>query len=203
MIDTKTFSKRMQQALKKTGKKQNDLATATGLTPQTISAYCTAKKGPSLENALSISKELGVTVDWLCGAPSDTKRTTAETSPTIKTLADAEQLISVLQRHFYTELTFEQTEDEPIFGLDAEIVDYVPGRNFIVLKIDSIPLSEHFQKGEKLLDLFKGESLGVKIYSDFLSGSRDELRSWEYNAENNDFKKKHHFLELDEDTLPF
>ena len=66
------FAKRMKEAREKCNFKQNALALKVGITPQTISAYEKAEtdgkgKNPTLENAVAIADELGVSLDWLCG----------------------------------------------------------------------------------------------------------------------------------------
>lgn len=66
------FAKRMKEAREKFNLKQKALALKVGVTAQTISAYENAEiggkgKNPTLENAVAIADELGVSLDWLCG----------------------------------------------------------------------------------------------------------------------------------------
>lgn len=61
------FSKNMEIARKKAKMMQKDVAEKTGLTRATISAYESAQKSPTLENALKIAEALHTTVDALCG----------------------------------------------------------------------------------------------------------------------------------------
>lgn len=66
------FAQRMKQARNMKGYKQNELAKAIGVTPNTISSYEKADtdgsgKKPTLENAQAIAETLEVSLDWLCG----------------------------------------------------------------------------------------------------------------------------------------
>lgn len=72
MIEIKTFSQRLRDTRVKNGLTQAALAKKIGVSTQTISSYesfdsVTGGKTPSLTNAISIAKTLGVSLDWLCG----------------------------------------------------------------------------------------------------------------------------------------
>jgi len=66
------FSKRLKEAREAKGLKQRELAERIGVSYQTVSSYEKADasgkvKSPTLDNATAIAKELGVSLDWLCG----------------------------------------------------------------------------------------------------------------------------------------
>lgn len=72
MKELTLFAKRLKKAREQRGMKQKELAEKIDVTPQTISAYEKADvegkgKNPTLENAISAAKVLGVSLDWLCG----------------------------------------------------------------------------------------------------------------------------------------
>lgn len=67
MSESTIFAKRMKETREQSGLKQKELAEKVGVTPQTISAYEKGGKTPTLDNASAIAKELGVSLDWLCG----------------------------------------------------------------------------------------------------------------------------------------
>lgn len=65
------FAKRLREARESKGWRQSALSEASGISAATISAYESydANKGkrPSLNNAISLAKALGVSLDWMCG----------------------------------------------------------------------------------------------------------------------------------------
>ncbi len=90
MGDISIFSKRLKKIREKNGLTQTALATKINVTPQTISAYEKSIKKPTLENALAVAEEFGVSLDWMCG-----REGVSETSVMQKTLGDfARSLVS-------------------------------------------------------------------------------------------------------------
>lgn len=72
MGDMAVFAERLKEAREAKSLKQKDLAEQIGVSYQTISAYekidaAGKSKNPTLENAVSIARALGVSLDWLCG----------------------------------------------------------------------------------------------------------------------------------------
>ena len=68
MTDIKeVFGKKLNEARRFKGLKQKELAKALQITPQTLSAYETGKKLPTIEKAVNIATTLGVSLNWLFG----------------------------------------------------------------------------------------------------------------------------------------
>lgn len=91
------FAKRLKEAREKCNIRQNALASKIGVTAQTISAYEKAEtdgkgKNPTLENAVAIANELGVSLDWLCG------RDIPEEAESKKTLGDIARSLVFLEK---------------------------------------------------------------------------------------------------------
>lgn len=66
------FSKRLKEAREAKELTQKELAERIGVSYQTISAYervdaAGKVKGPTLENAVALARELDTSLDWLCG----------------------------------------------------------------------------------------------------------------------------------------
>lgn len=70
-INYEVFAERLKIARKQAGLTQSDLSNKTKLSPTIISAYENPKseqgKNPTLNNVFILSRELGVSIDWLCG----------------------------------------------------------------------------------------------------------------------------------------
>lgn len=92
------FAKRMKEARENCNLRQNALASKVGVTAQTISAYEKAGtdgkgKNPTLENAVAIANELGVSLDWLCGRDIPTEEAESK-----KTLGDIARSLVFLEK---------------------------------------------------------------------------------------------------------
>ena len=92
------FAKRMKEARENCNLRQNALASKVGVTAQTISAYEKAEtdgkgKNPTLENAVAIANELGVSLDWLCG-----RDIPGEEAESKKTLGDIARSLIFLEK---------------------------------------------------------------------------------------------------------
>lgn len=74
-INYEIFAQRLKFARQKAALTQSDLASMTNLSPTIISAYENPKseqgKNPTLNNVFILSRELGVSIDWLCGLSDD------------------------------------------------------------------------------------------------------------------------------------
>lgn len=74
-INYEIFAQRLKFARQKAELTQSDLASMTNLSPTIISAYENPKseqgKNPTLNNVFILSRELGVSIDWLCGLSDD------------------------------------------------------------------------------------------------------------------------------------
>lgn len=65
------FGNRLKKARIEKGITQAELSKLTTLTASTISAYEKCQKVPNLSSVSELSKALGVSIDWLCGAESN------------------------------------------------------------------------------------------------------------------------------------
>lgn len=69
------FARRLRKARERAKLRQCDLSEKAGVTAATISAYesydGSKGKRPSLDNALKLATALNVSLDWLCGQPSE------------------------------------------------------------------------------------------------------------------------------------
>lgn len=61
------FTERLKEAIKKSGKKQKDIAKALKTTERTISDWKLGKQIPKYENLANLCKELNVSIDYLTG----------------------------------------------------------------------------------------------------------------------------------------
>lgn len=69
----KEFGGRLFALMCSKGITQKELAKAVGVTATTLSSYKSGAKSPTLPVAAAIAKELGVSLDWLCGWNTESK----------------------------------------------------------------------------------------------------------------------------------
>ena len=90
MSESTLFAQRLKQARTDKKMKQSELSEISGVSIATISAYESADgtkgKNPSLENARSLAKALGISLDWLCGMPDNISEKPATYSELFKFL---------------------------------------------------------------------------------------------------------------------
>ena len=77
MLSIDKFPKRLREKREELGLTQTKLAEMAKVATQTISAYERIGDGkgktPSLENAIVLANQLGVSLDWLCGSDGRTE----------------------------------------------------------------------------------------------------------------------------------
>ena len=70
-MDIKIFCERLKKARKNKNLTQKELSSLSGVSAVMISAYenenAKTGKNPTLENVYLLAKQLGVSIDWLCG----------------------------------------------------------------------------------------------------------------------------------------
>ena len=108
-INYEIFAQRLKFARQKAGLTQSDLASMTNLSPTIISAYENPKseqgKNPTLNNVFILSRELGVSIDWLCGLSDDSSSDRDKLSSTafirsIMFLIDHSEYIAITDNDF-------------------------------------------------------------------------------------------------------
>ena len=75
-----TAADRIQQAMNETGKKQADLAEATGLNKSTISRYLSGQVEPKQKAIMTLAQALDVSEMWLWGYDVPKERAAFETA---------------------------------------------------------------------------------------------------------------------------
>lgn len=129
MDETAIFAKRMKEAREKRGLKQKELAEEIGVTPQTVSAYEKTGKAPTMDNAVSIAKVLGVSLDWLCGIDRDMKN-----QNDITTLGDAARFlhqisswitVSVYDDCLSSSAQYNTSHPGILFDIDDELASFI------------------------------------------------------------------------------
>ena len=71
---TAPFAIALRQTLEGKGVTQGELASLIGVTPQTVSQYCSGASEPSFDNLVKIADKLDVSVDYLLGRTADPNR---------------------------------------------------------------------------------------------------------------------------------
>lgn len=69
----KKFGENLFTLMRAKGITQKELAKAVGVTAATLSSYKNGTKSPTLPVAAAIAKELGVSLDWLCGMNTESE----------------------------------------------------------------------------------------------------------------------------------
>lgn len=90
----KEFGGRLFSMTCSKGITQKELAKAVGVTESTLSSYKNGTKSPTLPVAAAIAKELGVSLDWLCGCNTESKPITY--SDAIKLLAKLDSGVNII-----------------------------------------------------------------------------------------------------------
>lgn len=149
------FAKRLKEAREAKGIKQRDLAERIGVSYQTISAYEKSDtagkvKNPTLENAVSIAKELGVSLDWLYGL--DEQKSLSEK---YKTFGDIARTIVEISQQTNIRIKIRYDNDgfieAPLEGM-AEVYFYEKN-------IDTF-----LREWEKMRNLLFENTIDVKLY---------------------------------------
>lgn len=149
------FAQRLREAREANGIKQKELAERIGVSSQTISAYeksdVTGKvKNPTLENAVSIAKELGVSLDWLYGL--EDQRTPSEKYETLGDIARA--IVEISQQ---THISIVQE-----FSKDVFLETPIEGRPEIYFYEKNI--RKFLQEWKKMLDLRFDNTIDARLY---------------------------------------
>lgn len=165
-MNNEVFAKRLKEARENKGIRQNTLAKAVGVTPQTISGYerKDGLKTPSLDIAADLARELGVSLDWLLGLADATAH-----KARFETLADVVE-------------TIEEIMD--ITGGDAEIHSVsIEGSTsqYVTVAFYDDAIAWYFSYKEKLGDLIKASddtSTNNMLYDTWREGAFNQLRAW-------------------------
>lgn len=105
MMNWKGFNDRCRTARKEKDMNQKELAEKIHVTVQTISAYETGTKTPTIDNAVDLANALDVSLLWLLGLP-ETQRPQRYTN-----YADIVEALTAFEECAYSCLVMEQVED--------------------------------------------------------------------------------------------
>lgn len=151
------FGNRLKKARIEKGITQAELSKLTTLTASTISAYEKCQKVPNLSSASELSKALGVSIDWLCGAESqgmvdwfnDLSPTQILTELTYVCSLLGSEAVEVSNNNFdcYAKLVFKQ----------PKVVDFISGfKKLMELHESKILSDDLFNAGKHgLIDQYK------------------------------------------------
>lgn len=155
MSNPTIFARRLKEAREAKGIKQRELAERIGVSYQTISAYeksdTTGKiKNPTLENAVSIAKELGVSLDWLYGLEEQ-----KSISEKYKTLGDIARTLVEISQQTYISVILEYSNN----GLFEAPADGRAEIYFYDKNIDSF-----LREWRKIRDLLFENTIDERLY---------------------------------------
>lgn len=155
MSNPTIFAKRLKEAREAKGIKQKDLAERIGVSYQTISAYEKSDaagkvKNPTLENAVSIAKELGVSLDWLYGLEEQ-----KSPSEKYKTLGDIVRTIVEISQQTDISIRLE-------YGNDGLFEAPTNGRAEIYFYEKNI--DNFLQEWRKMRDLLFDNTIDARLY---------------------------------------
>lgn len=181
MANMEVFPRRLEEARRNKELTQKKLAEAVKVSPQTISAYeKSGEKGktPSLEIAIDIAKELGVSLDWLFGldVPQQT------TKNKITSLGDVYRaLVDITEGTDGTEITVGNEKRErmvQVRGFDYydtkfESVFYdVP---YVKVEIFDETLAAFYQHKETMKKLLETGVIDNSLYASWETGAIAKL----------------------------
>lgn len=145
--NTVVFAKRLKEARQKKKLTQAKLAELTNTTATTVSKYEAGSETskPSLELAITFSKALGVSLDWLCGTDQNSVKSTQIVNLDVKSYLYS--LVKVV-----TELSTET--EEKLFA----------GKNSMHIIITQNCLISFVNKVKDLLKVYRDGSLTKDLY---------------------------------------
>lgn len=188
MGDFTIFATRLKKAREKCGLKQNTLATKIGVTAQTISAYEKAEnngkgKNPTLENAVAIANELGVSLDWLCGRDGYTEKYSSK-----KTLGDVARDLVFLEKTVADIYLDTSTRTEHPMDLNSGYP--VPGgiqKEYPSIVFTDKSLCNFINKWRKIKNLHDSDTIDDELYNLWLDKHLSLLDDIPAVEEPNDF----------------
>ena len=204
------FAKRMKEARENCNLRQNALASKVGVTAQTISAYEKAEidgkgKNPTLENAVAIANELGVSLDWLCGRdlPSGKNESRKTLGDIARDLVFLEKSIAGIYLDTSTRTEKKTTYDEDTGYPSWEDVQKV----YPSIVFTNEKLTRFLKEWEKIKKLHDTSVIDDELYNLWLdkhiSFLDDTLAVFDYSKVN--FSDSNEYAEVDDEDgeLPF
>jgi transcriptional regulator with XRE-family HTH domain len=168
LFDKNEFAKRLKTARENKGLKQKELAKELNIVAQTLSAYETGLKLPTLENAVALAEKLNVSLDWLLNV--DCNSQTAE----LKTLGDIVRTASLI----FAACPFLRPNGLfPYYTDYAELNDMSPYKkipDFRIL-VENRVLEEFLRNSDKMKDLLNDGTISLEIYNMWYIGQLSEL----------------------------
>lgn len=171
MEELTLFAKRLKETREQRGMKQKELAEKINVTPQTVSAYEKADiegkgKNPTLENAISAAKVLGVSLDWLCGLDgpdeNDGFKNYKEMGKAIVSLVDTVDI--------GFDVAYKVGDEEYSYSMvmqDSELQKYAIEVPKLVVEDEC--LRKFVIEWEKIRDLWHGRTIDNKLYNLWLN----------------------------------
>lgn len=147
---TAPFAMSLRKILEKKGATQGELATQIGVTPQTVSQYCSGASEPSFDNLVKIADWLNVSIDYLLGRTADPNRQPSA----IDSLGLSPQVVENLR-------LFESQENAQSFVEGLNILLSIPRLRIISMRISNLvrkiekekeSLTQHIQNSGNTFD---------------------------------------------------
>lgn len=189
-MSPETFATRFKEAREKKNITIKALQPLVGASPSAMNGYATGKTLPPLDVASKIAKELGVSLDWLCG-----NKEREDTDIAIRTCADVAAVLDEIVSKFDN-----ATID---FYADDNYTDY--GGNTIYytsVKIESKALYHYYRQMESTMEYLK--NLPANMRNDFIpykEAMEKQLRKQMVDLPPSQSGMR--FLAVEVDELPF
>lgn len=121
----KKFGENLFALMRAKGITQKELAKAVDVTATTLSSYKSGAKSPTLPVAAAIAKELGVSLDWLCGMNTESELQTANVnySNVIQSLVNLNNSVGTIIDSVKV-YNGEHSVDEPCIRFNNLVLDH-------------------------------------------------------------------------------
>ena len=204
------FAKRLKEAREKCKIKQNALALKIGVTAQTISAYEKAETGgkgknPTLENAVAIANQLGVSLDWLCGRgiPREEDESKKTLGDIARNLVFLEKSVAGIYIDTSTRIETETTYDEDTGYPSCEDVQAV----YPSIVFTNEKLTRFLKEWEKIKKLHDTNVIDDELYNlwldKHLSLLDDTPAVFDYSKVNFSDSDEYMEIDIEDGELPF
>lgn len=151
MFDKEVFSRIIRLNRQKQMKTQKQIANAVGVSSQTVSGWEAGEKLPTVDKAVALAEELGVSLDWLVGVQDSTRNA----NRAFLTKADyAVALLALIEEAVLTPVDSSSTQ----------------------FRIEDEDLKRFLQSRKALLDLQHSGAIDKEMAETFLSALDAQLR---------------------------
>jgi len=185
MKDVTHFSERLLTERKKLGLSQEEFADKVGVSTSIVSNWENMVKFPALENAISVSNVLGVSLDYLCGEDKNEPETKPEIK--LKSVYDVVKFLEYLDNVLICEFSHEEIDtgkkDSTIQSVDINSETLFANIDHVaVIKIHNHGLANFISRKNKIKGLLK-ELIGEipindqEDYEDWHNGAIGKLKN--------------------------